>query len=82
MKALLGYLADKFDHRVTTAIKHRDTSIAKKLIVKPKAPTIINPKESPKKILDKDGEDFIEYQMKLKKYIDRESKLEDDLQQV
>ena len=29
MKAILGYVADKFDHRVTVAIRHKDKSVAK-----------------------------------------------------
>ena len=33
-------------------------------------------------ILDKDYEDFVLYQIELKKYVDKKSKLEDDLQQV
>ena len=61
MKAVLGYIADKFDHRVTVVIKHKDKEIAKKLIKKPDAPMIKDPKDATKKILDKDGTAYLKY---------------------
>ena len=33
-------------------------------------------------VLDKNGEDWVIYQLKLKTYIDRTPKLDDDLQQI
>ena len=33
-------------------------------------------------MLDKDGEDWIMYQLQMKKYIDRTTKLDEDIQQI
>ena len=63
-----GYIAEKFYHRVTTSIKHKDKAIAKKLIVKPTALMRPDAVDLTKQVLNKDGEDFIEYQLKLKIY--------------
>ena len=46
------------------------------------APLKKDPDNGTRLILDKECKDFVLYQIELKKYIDKKSKLEDDLQQV
>ena len=82
MKVLVGYIAERYDHRVSASIQHKDINIGNKLLVKPTAPTIEDPNDSTKIILDKEGQEWVEYGLKLKKYVDRTSKLEDDIQQI
>lgn len=82
LKAILGYVADKFDNRVHISLQHKKISAGKNLLSKPVAPTKQDPADNTRKILDKDGEEWVEYSMKLKRYIDKLGKLEDDLQQA
>ena len=42
----------------------------------------VDPQDTMGQVLDKDGEDWVIYQLKLKKYIDRTTKLDDGLQQI
>ena len=49
-----------------------------KLLVKPTALSKPNPVDTNLTMLDKDGEEWIMYQLQLKKYIDRITKLDDD----
>lgn len=82
MKALLGYVSSHYDHRVRSSIEHKDKNVGLKLLTKPVAPKMTDPNDTTKEVLDKDGEEWIIYQIRLKKYIDRVTKLEDDLQQI
>ena len=78
------YVADNFDHRVHTSIKEKDKASGIKLLTKSRAPMKDNPsdKTSATRILDRDGEDFIKYQIGIKKYVDQKNKFEDDIQQI
>ena len=82
LKALIGYLSSKYDHRVKSYIQHRDKAVGVKLIIKPQASMKVDPQDTKGQVLDKDGEDWVIYQLKLKTYIDRTTKLDDDLQQI
>ena len=72
-RSLLVYIADKFDHRVHTAIKNKDKGVGMKLLIKPTAPTKADPNQTGATILDKDCEEFIEHQIEIKKYVDKTS---------
>ena len=50
--------------------------------MKPTVPTTPNPVDTNITMLDKDDEEWIMYQLQLKKYIDRITKLDDDIQQI
>jgi len=83
LKALLGYLSSNHNHRVRSRIEHKNKNIVVKLITKQTTPKKDGPNDSSKpKILDQDGEVWVIYQIKLKKYINRITKIEDDLQQI
>lgn len=82
LKALLGYIAEKYYHYVTSSVQHRDKAVGVKLVVKPIAPTKEDPSDSSKTVLGKDGEEWLIYQLTLKKYIDCKIKLDDDIQQI
>ena len=79
-KALLVYIAERFDHRVYTSMKNKDKNIGMKLLTKPSAPTKEDPQDTTRTVLDKECEEFIEYQIEIKKYVDRKNKLDDDIQ--
>ena len=81
-KSLLVYIADKFDHRVHTAIKSKNKDTGLKLLTRPSAPTKEDPNNNSKTVLDRECEEFIEYQIEIKKYVDRKNKLDDDIQQI
>ena len=76
------YIAEKVDHRVHTSIKNKDKTIGMKLLTKPSAPTKEDPQDTTRTVLDKECEEFIEYQIEIKKYVDRKNKLDDDIQQI
>ena len=80
IKALMGYLSSKYDHRVKSCIQHKDKSIGVRLLTKPTAPMKKDSDDSSNEILDKGGEKWVVYQIKRKKYIDRITKIDDDLQ--
>lgn len=82
LKVLLGYIAEKYNHSVTSSIQHRDKAVGLKLTVKPIAPTKIDPNNMLLKVLDKDVEECVIYQLTLNKYIDRAIKLDNDIQQI
>jgi len=82
LKALIGYLSTTHDHRVKSCIQHKEKSAGVKILVRPTAPKKTDPADASKEILDKDGEEWVVYQLELKKYIDHKSKLDDDLQQI
>ena len=82
LKSLLGYISEKYDQRVISCIHHKDKSVEVKLLVKPSVPTKLGPAEANLTVLNKDGEQWIMYQLQLKKYIDRATKLDDDIQQI
>ena len=67
MKAIIGYGAEKFDHRVIIALKNKSETVAENLTNKPKAPTKKDSNDV--EIIDKDGKAYVEYQMKLKMYL-------------
>ena len=52
------------------------------MLTKPKAPVINDPNDASKTILDKEGEEWVIYQLKLKKFINCITKLDNDLQQI
>ena len=85
-KAILGYVVEKFDHRVHAAVKEKDKAIGMNMLSKPSAPlkTITDPedKSKTKQVINKDGEAFVEYQIVLKEYVSRRTRLEDNLQQL
>ena len=84
VKALMSYISTKFDHRVQRAFEERDAQVGKNLLNEPVAPTKLDPTDATKskKILDRDGVEWVKYQYVLKKYIDLETKLNDDLQRT
>ena len=82
LKVLLGYISKKYDYHVTSCIQHKDKLVGVKLLVTPTAPTKPNPEDTNLTMLDKDGEDWIMYQLQLKKYIDLTTKLDDDIQHI
>jgi len=59
VKAFIGYVSQKYDHRVTSCIQHKDKTVGKKLIVKPKALTKTDLDDTSKKKLDKNGEEWV-----------------------
>ena len=79
IKAQLDYVSSKCDHRVRPCIQRRDKTVGARLLTKPKAPTKVDPSNSTKTVLDKDGEEWVIYQLKLKKYIERMTKLDGGL---
>ena len=66
LKALIGYLSSKYDHRVKSYIQHKDKAVGVKLLIKPQAPMKVDPQDTMGQVLDKDGEDWVIYQLKLK----------------
>ena len=60
------YITEKLDHRVHTAIKNRDKTVGLKLLTMPSAHTKPNPNDVNLQILDRDCEEFIEYQIEIK----------------
>jgi len=60
-KAIIGYVAENYDHRVHTSLQHEDKLVSKKLLAKPSAPTKMNESDETKTVLDKDGEDWVLY---------------------
>ena len=81
-KSILGYVAKNYDHRVHAILQHKEKLVGKKLLNKPSASTKMDDAEEAKTVLDKDGEDWMMYQIKLKKYVDCLSNMEDGVQQV
>ena len=82
LKSILGYIAEKYDHRIHTSIMHKDKSVGMRLRPRLTAPTKKDPNDLTKDILDKDGEAWVEYQITMKKYVERVSKFQYDLQQI
>ena len=76
------YIAGKFDHRVHTAIKSKNKDTGMKLLTRPSAPTKDDPSDKNKTVLDRECGEFIEYQIKIKKYVGRKNTLDDDIQQI
>ena len=74
-------MSSKYDHRISLCIQRKDKAVRMQLLTKPTAPMKTDPNDTSKKVLDKDGEEWVIYQIRLKKYIDCITKLEDDLQQ-
>ena len=83
-KALLRYITKIFDHRVHTTIKHKEKSLGMKLLTRPSAPTKKDPGDSTgaTTVMDRECEEFIEYQIEIKKYVDRKNKLKDDIKEI
>jgi len=89
-KSLLSYLGTHFDHRVHQTFEQKDEAVGLALLTKPVAlkktvrTTSPDPRDVTKTIIisnvevDKDSEEFYEYQHELKKYIDNKNK--DDMQ--
>ena len=85
-KTLLSYFGHHFGHRVHKAFELKDASIGMALLTKPVTPnktvmtSSIDPNNVTKTInipviqIDKDNEDFYEYQHELKKYIQSKAK--------
>ena len=46
LKALLGYISEKYDHCVTSCIHHKDKSVGVRILVKPTASTKTNPADT------------------------------------
>ena len=86
------YFGSKYYHRVYRAFEHKDAYIGRNTIVKPNPPMVIKNfqeatlgedskmKGVAKRVIDKDGEDYAIYQIKLKKYINDLSKYDENLE--
>ena len=91
-KALLSYFGNHFDHRVHKAFEAKDASMGLGLLTRPVAPkktimsSVIDPDDPSEMIevptiqIDKDDEDFYEYQHELKKYIENKAKYHENIQ--
>ena len=80
VKVLIGYVSQKYDHRVTSCIQHKDKIVGKNIIAKPKAPIKTDLDDTSDKKLDKNGEDWVTCQLQLKKCIHRVTNIDDDIQ--
>ena len=91
-KAIITYLVTKFDHRVSRAFEMKDANAGLSMLIKPSAPmkdkviqvategddSIL--KGEVKSVVDKDGEEFIMYQIQLKQYLADASKYNENLE--
>ena len=90
-KAILNHIGMKYDHRVYKAFEYKDVSKGTNLLTKPKAPmttkvvqvaTIGEDSKMVGKevvVIDKDGEEYVEYQINLKQYMTDLNKFNSDL---
>lgn len=93
-KAILNHIGMKYDHRVYKAFEYKDKSKGTNLLTKPKAPMtkkivqVATLGEDSKMIgkevtdIDKDGEDYVEYQINLKQYMSDLTKFNSDLEKI
>ena len=90
-KHILFYLGNKFNHRVHRAFECKDYAVGLSLLCKPTAPTTqkVVQEATPgdnsmfvgveRTIIDKDSEEYLEYQVELKQYITDKTKYRDDM---
>ena len=91
-KALIIYFGLKYDQRIYRAFEHKDADVGRNTIVKPKPPMISKIIQEAtegedsrmmgimKTVIDKDGEEYIMYQMQLKQYVSDLARYEDNLE--
>ena len=91
-KALMTYFGSKYDQRVYRAFEQKDATAGSKMLKKPVAPMVDKVIQEATlgsdsklvgklvKVLDKDGEDFVTYQIQLKQYIGDLAKYTDNLE--
>ena len=91
-RALIHYFGNKFNHRVYRAFERKDISVGLSLLTKPRPPMVKKVIQEPtagpdsklqgveKEVIDKDSEDFLEYQLELKQYVTDKAKYNDDIQ--
>ena len=66
LKSLIGYLSSKYDHRVSLCTQHKDKSVGVQLLTRPTAPLKPDPNNASREVLDKDGEEWVIYHIRLK----------------
>ena len=91
-KAIVTYVVTKFDHRISRDYELKDADAGRSMLTKPNAPMkdkivqVATIGEDSKlvgevqRVIDKDGEDFITYQIELKQYLTDISKYNENLE--
>jgi len=93
-KAIMTYFGMTYDHRVQCAFEHKDASIGLNMLTKPPAPMIDKVVQVAtlgddsklrgeiQSVINKDGEEYITYQIELKQYINDVAKYRHNLENV
>ena len=91
-KALLHYFNSKYDHRVYRAFEAKDTTVGLGLLTRPTPPKIKKIVQEPtpgdssvmrgveREVIDRDSDDFFEYQEELKRYVSDKARYVKDMQ--
>ena len=91
-KALITYFGLKYDQRIYRAFEHKDADVGRSTITKPKPPMINKVVQEAslgddskmigvnRSVIDKDGEEYMMYQISLKQYVTDLSMYNDNLE--